>query len=130
MKNCLICLIWPFHVRLLILCVIQCRYLSERDTADRNFALGYYMRENGCFPENTNLIQTLEFYFQVDISYVGKWNNDNIDIPDYCFDLIYISWPYCTCNKLWIWWKRTKNRNKNILVQFETYTTSRRNIVV
>jgi len=40
-------------------------YLSERETADRNFALGYYMRENGCFPEHTDLIQTLELYFQL-----------------------------------------------------------------
>ena len=39
-------------------------YLSERETADRNFALGYFMREKGAFPENTNLVQTLEFYFQ------------------------------------------------------------------
>lgn len=39
-------------------------YLSERLTADRNFALGYFMRENKAFPENTNLIDTLEFYFQ------------------------------------------------------------------
>ena len=39
-------------------------YLSERATADRNFALGYFMRENGAFPEDTDLIQTLEFYFQ------------------------------------------------------------------
>jgi glutaminase len=39
-------------------------YLSERLTADRNFALGYFMRENKAFPDNTNLIDTLEFYFQ------------------------------------------------------------------
>ncbi|MCF3136962.1 glutaminase A [Streptomyces olivochromogenes] len=39
-------------------------YLSERQTADRNFALGYFMREHGAFPVGTNLIQTLEFYFQ------------------------------------------------------------------
>jgi len=39
-------------------------YLSERQTADRNFALGYFMRENGAFPEDTDLIATLEFYFQ------------------------------------------------------------------
>lgn len=39
-------------------------YLSERQTADRNFALGYFMRENRAFPENNNLIETLEFYFQ------------------------------------------------------------------
>lgn len=40
-------------------------YLSERMTADRNFALGYYMRENKAFPEWADMIQTLEFYFQV-----------------------------------------------------------------
>ncbi len=39
-------------------------YLSERETADRNFALGYFMRENHAFPEHTNLTNTLEFYFQ------------------------------------------------------------------
>ena len=39
-------------------------YLSERETADRNFALGYFMKERKAFPENTNLINTLEFYFQ------------------------------------------------------------------
>jgi glutaminase len=39
-------------------------YLSERLTADRNFALGYFMREKKAFPENTDLLNTLEFYFQ------------------------------------------------------------------
>ena len=39
-------------------------YLSERQTADRNFALAYFMREKNAFPKNTNLIETLEFYFQ------------------------------------------------------------------
>jgi glutaminase len=39
-------------------------YLSERRTADRNFALGYFMREKGGFPEGTDLVETLEFYFQ------------------------------------------------------------------
>jgi len=39
-------------------------YLSERETADRNFALGYFMRENNAFPEGTDLVDTLEFYFQ------------------------------------------------------------------
>ena len=39
-------------------------YLSERQTADRNFALGYFMREHQAFPQGTNLIETLEFYFQ------------------------------------------------------------------
>ncbi len=39
-------------------------YLSERRTADRNFSLGYFMRERGAFPEGTDLVETLEFYFQ------------------------------------------------------------------
>jgi glutaminase len=39
-------------------------YLSERQSADRNFALGYFMREHGCFPPGTDLVETLEFYFQ------------------------------------------------------------------
>ncbi len=39
-------------------------YLSERGTADRNFALGYFMKEKGAFPKHTNLIETLELYFK------------------------------------------------------------------
>lgn len=39
-------------------------YLSERQTADRNFALAYFMRENNAFPPKTDIIETLEFYFQ------------------------------------------------------------------
>ena len=39
-------------------------YQSERNSADRNYALGYYMREHNAFPENTDMLQTLEFYFQ------------------------------------------------------------------
>jgi len=39
-------------------------YLSERENADRNFALGYYMREHGGFPDGADLLQTLELYFQ------------------------------------------------------------------
>jgi len=39
-------------------------YLSERQTADRNFALAYFMREKKAFPSKTGLVETLEFYFQ------------------------------------------------------------------
>jgi glutaminase len=39
-------------------------YLSERQTADRNFALGYFMREKKAFPKDINLQEVLEFYFQ------------------------------------------------------------------
>ncbi|KAK3087653.1 hypothetical protein FSP39_008800 [Pinctada imbricata] len=40
-------------------------FLSEKETADRNFALGYYMRENKCFPANVNLMDVMDFYFQL-----------------------------------------------------------------
>ncbi len=39
-------------------------YLSERDTADRNFALGYFMREKKAFPAGVDLHDVLDFYFQ------------------------------------------------------------------
>jgi glutaminase len=40
-------------------------FLSEKDTADRNFALAYYMKENKCFPKGFVLQDCLDFYFQV-----------------------------------------------------------------
>lgn len=39
-------------------------FLSERETADRNFALAYYMKENNCFPKGFILQECLDFYFQ------------------------------------------------------------------
>ena len=33
-------------------------------TGDRNFALAYFMRENKAFPEKSDLIDVIEFYFQ------------------------------------------------------------------
>jgi len=39
-------------------------YLSEKDTADRNWCLGYMMQEYESFPKGTNLQDSLEFYFQ------------------------------------------------------------------
>jgi glutaminase len=39
-------------------------YLSERHTADRNFAIAHFMKEKNVFPEHTNLTDVLEFYFQ------------------------------------------------------------------
>lgn len=40
-------------------------FLSEKETAHRNCALGHYMMENKCFPENASLDETLDFYFQL-----------------------------------------------------------------
>ena len=45
-------------------------FLSERDTADRNFALAYFLRENNCFPPpspDINIPDILDFYFQVNL---------------------------------------------------------------
>jgi len=42
-------------------------FLSERDSADRNFALAYFLRENDCFPPpspDINIPDILDFYFQ------------------------------------------------------------------
>lgn len=39
-------------------------FLSEREAADRNYALGFYMRENGCFPKKANLKEVMDYYFQ------------------------------------------------------------------
>ncbi|MEM1323710.1 MAG: glutaminase A [Bacteroidota bacterium] len=39
-------------------------YLSEKSTADRNFALAYFMREKKAFPENINMHEALDFYLQ------------------------------------------------------------------
>lgn len=41
-------------------------FLSERETADRNYALSYYMKENKCFPPDIQgLREELDFYFQL-----------------------------------------------------------------
>ena len=49
-------------------------FLSERDTADRNFALAYYMKENECFPKGFILQDCLDFYFQVRLSFTEVIN--------------------------------------------------------
>ncbi|XP_033727832.1 glutaminase kidney isoform, mitochondrial-like isoform X2 [Pecten maximus] len=40
-------------------------FLSEKDNADQNFAIAYYMKANKCFPEGTILEEVLDLYFQV-----------------------------------------------------------------
>ncbi|CAB3405636.1 unnamed protein product [Caenorhabditis bovis] len=41
-------------------------FLSERATADRNYALSYFMKEHNCFPKETeSLTDALDFYFQL-----------------------------------------------------------------
>ena len=40
-------------------------FLAEREVADRNYALSYYMRENKCFPKGSNLKDCIDFWYQV-----------------------------------------------------------------
>uniref|UniRef100_A0A669BYR6 glutaminase n=1 Tax=Oreochromis niloticus TaxID=8128 RepID=A0A669BYR6_ORENI len=40
-------------------------FQSEKETGDRNFAIGYYMKEKKCFPLGADMIDALDFYFQV-----------------------------------------------------------------
>ena len=40
-------------------------FMSERETADRNMAMAYYMKENRCFPPKTRLLDIMDLYFQV-----------------------------------------------------------------
>uniref|UniRef100_A0A667ZTJ0 glutaminase n=1 Tax=Myripristis murdjan TaxID=586833 RepID=A0A667ZTJ0_9TELE len=40
-------------------------FQSEKETGDRNFAIGYYMKEKKCFPDGADMIDALDFYFQV-----------------------------------------------------------------
>jgi len=40
-------------------------FLAERDVADHNFAVGYFLRHHKCFPAGVDLHETLELYLQL-----------------------------------------------------------------
>ncbi|XP_041945881.1 glutaminase 2b isoform X1 [Alosa sapidissima] len=40
-------------------------FQSEKETGDRNFAIGYYLKEKRCFPHGAEMIDALDFYFQL-----------------------------------------------------------------
>uniref|UniRef100_A0A8C6U8W0 glutaminase n=1 Tax=Neogobius melanostomus TaxID=47308 RepID=A0A8C6U8W0_9GOBI len=40
-------------------------FQSERETGDRNYAIGYYLKEKRCFPDNADMMAALDFYFQL-----------------------------------------------------------------
>ncbi|KAK7939038.1 hypothetical protein WMY93_002364 [Mugilogobius chulae] len=40
-------------------------FQSERETGDRNYAIGYYLKEKRCFPENADMMAALDYYFQL-----------------------------------------------------------------
>ncbi|XP_059356434.1 glutaminase kidney isoform, mitochondrial-like isoform X5 [Carassius carassius] len=40
-------------------------FQSERESGDRNFAIGYYLKEKKCFPDGTDMTGVLDLYFQL-----------------------------------------------------------------
>ena len=42
-------------------------YRSEKETADQNFSLGFFMNENNCFPEANSpyLLKYVDLYFRL-----------------------------------------------------------------
>uniref|UniRef100_A0A4W4EVJ9 glutaminase n=1 Tax=Electrophorus electricus TaxID=8005 RepID=A0A4W4EVJ9_ELEEL len=40
-------------------------FQSEKETGDRNFAISYYLKEKKFFPRGADMIDALDFYFQV-----------------------------------------------------------------
>ncbi|KAI1892404.1 hypothetical protein AGOR_G00133010 [Albula goreensis] len=40
-------------------------FQSEKETGDRNYAIGYYLKEKRCFPSGADMIAALDFYFQL-----------------------------------------------------------------
>ncbi|KAM9850751.1 glutaminase kidney isoform, mitochondrial isoform 2-T2 [Aulostomus maculatus] len=40
-------------------------FQSERESGDRNFAIGYYLKEKKCFPEGIDMTSVLDLYFQL-----------------------------------------------------------------
>lgn len=43
----------------------QSVYLSEKSVAHRNYALAHFMEAEGGFPEKTDILDTVDFYFQM-----------------------------------------------------------------
>lgn len=60
-------------------------FLSEREAADRNYALGFYMREHNCYPDKTNLREIMDFYFQVAIFFFNASTVDLKRISAKCY---------------------------------------------
>ncbi|CAH2224375.1 glutaminase liver isoform, mitochondrial isoform X1 [Pelobates cultripes] len=40
-------------------------FQSEKETGDRNYAIGYYLKEKKCFPNTADMIAALDLYFQL-----------------------------------------------------------------
>ncbi|PSN58059.1 hypothetical protein C0J52_02050 [Blattella germanica] len=53
-------------------------FLSERESADRNYALGFFMREYKCYPDKTNLRECMDLYFQELVNVFNFHRYDNL----------------------------------------------------
>nr|XP_060620054.1 glutaminase liver isoform, mitochondrial isoform X2 [Anolis sagrei ordinatus] len=40
-------------------------FQSEKETGDRNYAIGYYLKEKKCFPREVDMMAALDLYFQL-----------------------------------------------------------------
>ncbi|KAM8976706.1 glutaminase liver isoform, mitochondrial [Pelodytes ibericus] len=40
-------------------------FQSEKETGDRNYAIGYYLKEKKCFPSTADMMAALDLYFQL-----------------------------------------------------------------
>nr|XP_028566072.1 glutaminase liver isoform, mitochondrial isoform X4 [Podarcis muralis] len=40
-------------------------FQSEKETGDRNYAIGYYLKDKKCFPQGADMMAALDLYFQV-----------------------------------------------------------------
>ncbi|TRY94179.1 hypothetical protein DNTS_030539 [Danionella cerebrum] len=40
-------------------------FQSEKETGDRNYAIGYYLKEKKCFPKGADMMAAIDFYFQL-----------------------------------------------------------------
>ncbi|KAK7145908.1 hypothetical protein R3I93_013592 [Phoxinus phoxinus] len=40
-------------------------FQSEKETGNRNYAIGYYLKEKKCFPSGVDMMAALDFYFQL-----------------------------------------------------------------
>uniref|UniRef100_A0A2K5RY59 glutaminase n=1 Tax=Cebus imitator TaxID=2715852 RepID=A0A2K5RY59_CEBIM len=43
-------------------------FQSEKETGDRNYAIGYYPKEKKCFPKGVDMMAALDLYFQLVLS--------------------------------------------------------------
>ena len=87
-------------------------FLSERETADRNYAMAYYMKEKRCFPPLTKLNATMDLYFQVTSNFIkdfedfhGSYGSLSISVKSllswnapWAMSKIYSNWKILSCH--------------------------------